>query len=147
MVTAAQDTSSGYHWVDGPGTSQRSLVWPCGVINIPTDYPVEGFGPFDLAIPCTGVWGGVGNTGRLLMEDGQYRIDEPIFMTDGTVHFFADDGLLEIVASRVRYFPSEIKKDKTDPKASFILLVGLAILIAVLIRRSRRIIKQRANPS
>ncbi len=146
VITAAQDTASGYHWANGPGNDRRSLIWPSGVLSIPYDYPVDGFGAFDLAIPCGEVLGGVGEDGRLLMQDGQYRIREPVLLTDGTVYFFAEDGLLEIVATRVRYFPPEIK-DSSDPRASFVLLAGLLLLIGVLIRRSRRIIKKRANPS
>lgn len=146
VVTAAQDTAYGYHWVDGPGNSRRALVWAHGVLSIPFDFPVEGFGAFDLAIPCGDDFGGVGDAGRLLMKDGQYRINEPILLTDGTVYFFADDGLLEIVATRIRYFPPE-NKEVHDSRASFLLLAGLTILITVLIRRSRSIIKKRANSS
>lgn len=146
VVTAAQDTSSGYHWIDGPGDGRRSLIWPNGVLSVPLDYPIEGFGAFDLAIPCGDDFGGVGDAGRLLMQDGQYRLREPVVLTDGTIYFFADEGLLEIVATRVRYFPPETEKT-SDMRSSFFLLAGLMILIYVLIRRSRNTMKKRANRS
>jgi len=146
VLSAARDTTSDYHWSSGPGAERRSLVWSCGVLNIPVNYEIEDFGPFDLAIPCTERFGGVGKTGRLIMTDGKFEINEPVLLTDGTVFFFAEDGLLEFVASRIRYFPPEVK-EKVDPRASFMLLGGLLVLIAVLVRRSRRIIKKRANIS
>ena len=146
VVTAAQDSASGYHWVDGPGKTRRSLIWPSGVLSVPLDYPIDGFGAFDLAIACGDDFGGVGDAGRLLMKDGQYRLTEPVVLTDGTVFFFADEGLLEIVATRVRYFPPEIH-ETTDMRSSFFLLAGLLVLIYVLIRRSRNTMKKRANRS
>jgi hypothetical protein len=144
VVTAAQDTASGFQWVDGPGDSRRSLIWDNGLLNIPNDHSFEGFGAFDLAFSCNGTLGGAGKAGRLLMTDGQYKINEPLLLTDGTVFFFADAGLLEIVATRVRYFAPEVKKS-IDPRSSFALLAGLLILIAVLVRRSRRIIKKKID--
>jgi hypothetical protein len=135
MAGAVEDTTGTFVWQSGPGATQRSLVWEDGVLTIPADLVPETFGPADLAIPCGPELAGGGHGGKLVFSGGNYRIHEPLLLTDGTVTLYATAGTLEILGERVRYVAP--RRSLKDPRASYILLAGLVLLTLVLLRRAR----------
>lgn len=140
IISAARDTSAGFQWVDGPGPHQISLTWRDGMLTLPDSLAVEEFSRFDLAIPVRAQFSGAGTSGKLEWREGTYDITEPLMITDGVISLLVDEGELEVLEQRVRYRAPSESTDKTpnDPRASFIMLAGILLLIGVLLRRARR---------
>lgn len=137
VVADAADSTAGYHWEDGPGPDERSLVWPDGVLTVPATLALEGFGRRDLAVAVGAGLTGTSGGGTLEFTDGRYRISAPLLLSDGAVSLFAARGELEIVGERVRYLPPH-RRDATDPRAGFVFLAGMVVLVFVLLRLARR---------
>lgn len=144
IISAARDSSAGYRWLEGPGPHQISLTWLDGMLTVPDSLQLESFAEFDLAVPVSGQFSGAGASGKLAWQDGIFEISEPLMATDGAVQLLASRGELEIVGTRVRYRPPPASDEKSpaDPRASFIMLAGILLLIWVLLRRAKRKIKE-----
>lgn len=144
IMTAARDSTAGYQWLDGPGPDQISLTWLDGMLTLPDSLVLEPFAEHDLAVPVSGALAGAGAGGKLQWQDGTFTISEPILLTDGVVQLLASAGELEILSSRIRYrAPESVPPEPgTDLRASLMMLAGVALLIAVLLRRARRQLKK-----
>ena len=144
IIAAARDSAAGFQWLDGPGPDQISLTWLDGMLTLPDSLVLEPFAEHDLAVPVSSALAGAGAGGKLQWQDGTFTISEPILLTDGTVQLLASAGELEIVASRIRYRAPEVVPPEpgTDLRASLMMLAGVALLIAVLLRRARRQLKK-----
>lgn len=140
IIAAARDSTTGYRWLEGPGPGQRSLTWLDGMLTVPDTLPLEPFAQHDLAVPVTAALAGAGAGGKLQWNDGTYEVSEPLMMTDGTVQLLVSGGELEIRGSRIRYRPpaNSSAKNGNDMRASLLMLSGIILLIAVLMRRARR---------
>ena len=137
ILAGAADSTAGYHWRDGPGPDQRSLVWEHGLLTVPTDLALEGFGPRDLAVAVGAELTGASDGGDLLFQDGRYRISAPLLLSDRNLSFYAAAGELELVGERIRYLPPDMG-ERPDPRAGFIFLAGMVLLVIVLMRLARR---------
>lgn len=137
ILAGAADSTAGYHWRDGPGPAERSLVWEHGLLTVPSSLALEGFGPRDLAVAVGAELTGASDGGELLFNDGRYRISAPLLLSDRSVSFYAAAGELELVGERIRYVPPDMG-DRPDPRAGFIFLAGMVLLVVVLMRLARR---------
>jgi hypothetical protein len=144
IITAGRDSTAGFQWLEGPGPDQISLTWLDGMLTLPDSLTLEPFGERDLAVPVTGSFAGAGAGGKLRWQDGTFTISEPVLLTDGLVQLLASAGELEVLATRIRYRAPEATapRDGNDLRASLMMLAGIALLIAVLLRRARRKLKK-----
>lgn len=142
IITAASDTSAGFQWRQGPGTGRISLVWDGGMLSVPDTLAMDGFPNNNLGVPLQAGFSGTGSQGPLLLDDGSYAVSENLMMGDGVIQLVVSDGELEIFGPRFRYSrPQKISPDD-ESKANFLLISGLLILIAVLLRRARKILRK-----
>lgn len=137
VLADAGDSTAGYHWQPGPGPDQRSLVWEHGLLTVPTGLALEAFGPRDLAVAAGAGLTGTSGGGTLVFADGRYEVSAPVLLTDGSVSLYAAAGELEIVGQRIRYVPPR-RTGEADPRAGFVFLAGMVLLVVVLLRLSRR---------
>ena len=137
ILVGAADSTAGYHWRDGPGPGQRSLVWEHGLLTVPATLALEGFGPRDLAVAVGAGLTGTSDGGELVFSDGRYRISAPLLLSDPNVSFYAAAGELELVGQRIRYLPPQVG-GRADPRAGFVFLAGMVVLVVVLMRLARR---------
>ena len=144
IITSAQDSTAGYQWLEGPGPGQISLNWSNGLLTLPDTLVLESFGESDLAVPVTGQLSGAGASGQLEWREGTFTISEPVMISDGSVGLLVSKGELEILGTRIRYRLPEKESPGTnaDPRASFFMLAGVMLLIAVLMRRARKKTKE-----
>ncbi len=146
IISAARDTSAGFQWIEGPGPQQISLTWLDGMLTVPDSLVIEEFSRFDLAIPVKAEFSGAGTSGKLEWREGTYDINEPLMITDGVVSLLVDEGELEVLEQRIRYRAPDKSNDDppVDPRASFIMLGGILLLIGVLLRRARHTLNKGA---
>ncbi len=137
ILAGAADSTAGYHWRDGPGPDQRSLVWEQGLLTVPATLALEGFGPRDLAVAVGADLTGTSEGGELIFSDGRYRISAPLLLSDPNISFYAAAGELELVGERIRYLPPRVG-ERADPRAGFVFLAGMVVLVVVLMRLARR---------
>ncbi len=140
IMTDVRDSLADYAWREGTEPGTRSLVWPGGVLTIPLTLTPEEFLDTDLGFPLEASFGGTASSGNLSLADGRYQVSEPVMLSDGVVRMYVSSGELEIRGERLRYSPAVI--DNSDPRANFLLLAGIMLLILVLMRRARRILKR-----
>ena len=114
------------------------MVWPAGTLNLPVNHQVDDFTEADLGVPCSEQLAGVGGGGELLLREGEYRLSEPILLSDGEVFLHLAAGKIEVRGERISYEPPRPGAPPPDPKAGYIFLLGMVILIAVLMRRARK---------
>lgn len=143
IITAASDTSAGFQWRSGPGVGRISLVWDGGVLSVPDTLAMDGYPNNNLGIPLRPGFSGSGGQGPFLLADGIYPVKENLMLGDGVIQLMASDGEFEIFGPRFRYSRPQpsIVNDKT--KANFMMIAGLLLLIAVLLRRARSILRKR----
>ncbi len=141
IISAARDSTAGYRWSTAPESGQKSLVWDCGLLVLPDSLILEPFGADDLGVATAPGLRGSGGGGALAFRDGRFKIDQPLLLTDGLISLYIADGELEIRGAQIRYLPpgSDQKKSTTvaDPRAGFLLMSGIVVLIVVLMRRAR----------
>lgn len=144
ILTAAQDSTSGFRWENGPGPSQLSLIWPEGRLTIPADLAMESDPSGDLGVPLQAGFTGTGPGGGVDLRDGRRIIRESLAFTDGRVHWVVSGGRLDIAGPNLRYRraqePATGEPEGAlgrDQQADFLLIAGLLLLIAVLLRRAR----------
>ena len=142
IITAASDTSAGFYWRDGPGQGRISLVWDGGVLSVPDTLAMDGYPNNNLGVPLRSGFSGNGTEGPLLLEDGIYAVNENLMMGDGIIQLMISDGELEIFGPRFRYSRPQPLSPNTKFKANFLLIAGLLILIAVLMRRARKMLRK-----
>ena len=138
VIATARDSTAGFAWQDGPGPGRRTLTWSAGTLNLPVDHQVDPFSEQDLGVPCGKELAGVGDGGPLLLRDGEYPLSEPLLLSDGVVFLHLAAGRIEVRGERIRYEPPRPDSASADPRAGYIFLLGMVILIAVLMRRARK---------
>ena len=144
IITAASDTSAGFHWHAGPGAGRISLRWDGGVLSVPDTLAMDGYPNNNLGIPLQPGFSGNGAEGPLLLADGLYTVKENLMLGDGVIQLMISDGEFEVFGPRFRYSrlsQGAIVDDRT--KANFMMIAGLLLLIAVLLRRARSILRKR----
>jgi hypothetical protein len=137
VVEGAADTTAGFRWRAGPGRRERTLAWPEGVLTVPDSVACEPFGTEGLAVPVLPDLAGVGAGGALAFRSGRYHIDDPLHLTDGRIAAYLAAGDLEIRDERVRYIRPPASRSP-DPRAGFLLLAGMILLVVVSLRFARR---------
>jgi len=136
IIEGVRDSTSAFAWHSGPKPAYHSLVWPEGTLSLPDSVSLEDFGPSDVGTACLAQLSGVGNSGRLVFEDGIYSISEPLLLADGVLELHVSGGELEVRGTQIRYRRPHI--EETSQKANLIFLSGLVLLIVVLMRRARK---------
>ena len=134
IISTGLDSTRGFAWQWGPGPGQRSLTWADGVLTLPDTMEVESLRGVDLGIPCTGFLAGLGHSGQLVFQDGIYKVSEPVFISDGTLQLYVTAGELEVKGQRIRY-SGPVEKNG-DPRAGYVFLAGMILLVVVLLRRA-----------
>jgi len=142
IITAARDTTAGFEWRNGPGMGRLSLVWEGGTLSVPDTLAMEAYPNLNLGVPLKKGFSGNLDNGPILLDDGVYKIRETLIMSDGVVQLVVSSGELEIHGPRFRYTLFDQTSDET--KSNFLLIAGLLVLIAVLLRRARSILRKRA---
>lgn len=136
VVEAARDTTAGFVALSLPDLGRRVLAWPEGVISVP-DTAVwlesgrDGLA-FALAAPPLA---GVGAGGRFPAEPGRYKLDTPLVLQDGLVVACLSDGELEVAPGRFVY---RRPGKRHDQRGDLLLLAGLVVATAVLLRAAGR---------
>lgn len=134
IISAGLDSTRGFQWQRGPGPGQRSLTWAQGVLTLPDDQEVESLLEVDLVVPCGDRLSGLGQTGRLVFRDGIYEVSEPVLLSDGVLQLYITAGELEVRGPRVRY--TAPREQTKDPRAGYVFLAGMILLVVVLLRRA-----------
>ncbi len=142
IITSARDTTAGFQWQPGPGNGRISLVWPGGVLSLPDSLAMEAYPNSNLAIPLIAGFSGNLEAGPFALDDGTYEINENLIMSDGVIQLIVSSGELEIFGPRFRYTLSS--DNSHESRSNYLLIAGLLVLIAVLLRRSRMILRKRA---
>ncbi len=142
IISAARDSNARYRWTDGPVRGQKSLVWDSGLLVIPDSLTLEPFGAEDLGVRTSSSLQGRSGAGELDFRDGVFTVDQPLLLTDGVISLYIAGGELEIRGSQLRYRRSAeeepaARHGPADPRAGFLFLAGIVILIVVLMRRAR----------
>jgi hypothetical protein len=136
IIEGVRDSLSEFSRQDGPKVGFSALVWPEGTLSLPDSIAFDDFGLSDVGTPCLAALSGVGNSGRLVFEDGIYPISEPVLLADGILELHLSGGELEIRGTQLRYRRPQVE-DKSQ-KSNLIFLSGLVLLIIVLMRRARK---------
>lgn len=135
VIEAARDSAAGFRWVAGPDPGHRSLVWDQGRLTLPDTVEAEDFARFDIGVPCTARLEGAGASGQLVLLDGIYPVSEPVVLSDGRLELQVTSGELEFRGARIRY--RRAVEEAGEFRSGLILLAGMILLVAVLLRRSR----------
>jgi len=134
LITAGADTAAGFRWLELPAIQQRCLVWANGFLMLPSDVTPERFGQSSLLVPYGSNLAGVSDGRRLRFVLGKYRVERPLLLTDGAVSLFVSYGELDIEDGRIVY---QSVRRISNPKAQYLLLAGIVILITMLLLRVR----------
>ncbi len=140
ILASARDSTAGYATRPGPGPGQHSVVWEGGQLVLPDTMTLEPFGPSDLGLRTGADLRGSGADGALTFRDGRFAVDQPLLLTDGVISLYIADGELEIRGPQIRYYPPMVPaagKKVADPRAGFLFLSGMVVLILVLLRMAR----------
>lgn len=140
ILASARDSTVGYARRPGPGPGQYSVIWGGGQLVLPDSMTLEPFGQSDLGLPTREDLRGSGADGALTFRDGRFTVDQPLLLTDGVISLYVADGELEIRGPQIRYYPPTAPatgKKVADPRAGFLFLSGMVVLILVLLRMAR----------
>jgi hypothetical protein len=138
IIEGVRDSTSEFIWQDGPAPGRHSLVWPEGTLSLPEGLELDAFGRQDAGVACLAGLSGVGGSGRLVFDDGIYKISEPVLLADGNLELHISAGELEVRGDQIRYRrPKSKNQGQDNSQANYIFLAGLVVLIIVLMRRAR----------
>jgi hypothetical protein len=143
VIEAARDATAGFKWEDGPRPGFRSLVWDQGRLTLPDSLEAEDFARQDVGVPCTARLAGSGASGQLVLRDGIFPVSEPVILSDGRLELQISAGELEFRGARIRY-----RRAVAEPrtfKSGLLMLAGMTVLVAVLLRRARLKAAERAG--
>jgi hypothetical protein len=145
LISAGADSSAGYRWLELPVLQRRCLTWDQGILVLAEEVEVTRFGELGLLVPYSADLAGVSDGKRLLFKLGRFRLAQSLLLTDNTLSLYVTAGELEIEDGRIVY---RAKQRKTDPRAQYLLLAGIVLLISVLLVRARsRLRESRAEDS
>jgi hypothetical protein len=146
VVEAVFDSTARYVWDDSATEGRRILTWPEGSLTLPDTLATERYGRHDLGLPTLAGLSGSGASGRLALVDGIYPISEPLTLTDGRLELRVTAGELEIRGPQIRYRNRPPDLGDKDRKSAWLLVAGMVVLIAVLMRRARLKVAERSAP-
>lgn len=136
VVEAARDTTRGFRAQNLPELGRRALTWPEGVITLPDSMDWLEHEADGLAFRLDGeALVGVGSAGRFSGRIGSYEVDTPLYLTDGRVVACLAAGRIEVAADRIVY---RAKGHRRDQRGDLLLLGGIILATAVLLRAARR---------
>ncbi|HOX26562.1 MAG TPA: hypothetical protein PLL30_08260 [Candidatus Krumholzibacteria bacterium] len=136
VIEAARDTTAGFVALPLPELGRRALAWPDGVVTLPdtTEWLEEG--PRGLAFRLESPsLVGVAAGGRFACEPGSYRLDAPLVLADGAVVACLSAGSLDVTGERITYRQPPARRDQ---RGNYLILAGLLIATAVMLRGVRR---------
>ncbi len=143
VIEGVRDSTAVFTWQDGPAPGRHSLVWAEGTLSLPQSVQLDDFGLQDAGVPCLAELSGVGGSGRLVFDDGIYKISEPVLLADGVLELHISAGELEVRGDQIRYRRPGGKSNKQDnTQANYIFLAGLVVLVIVLMRRASKRLKK-----
>ncbi len=134
LITAGADTAAGFRWLELPAIQRRCLVWADGFMTLPSDVTPEHFGQASLLVPYGPNLAGISDGRHLRFVLGKYRVERPLLLTDGVVSLYVSYGELNIEDGRIVY---QAVRRISNPKAQYLLLAGIVILITMLLLRIR----------
>ena len=138
IIEGVRDSTSDFTWQNGPAPGRHSLVWAEGTLSLPEGLELDAFGRQDAGVSCLAGLSGVGGSGRLVFDDGIYKISEPVLLADGNLELHISAGELEVRGDQIRYRrPASKNQGQDKSQANTIFLAGLVVLIIVLMRRAR----------
>lgn len=137
VIESARDTTAGFRWDHDAKGGRRSLRWVEGVLDIPDTLRPVAFGPRDLGILLGPECRGTGAAGSLQFVDGVYRVTELLALDDGRTRLHLSAGVLDIRGDQIRYRRLPAKPAR-DPRAGYLMLAGMVLLVTVLLRRARQ---------
>ncbi len=140
VIEAAADSAAGFRWLDLPSTGARCLVWDQGILNLDADVTTGRYGVADLTLPYGPDLSGVSGGQRLLFEEGVYTVDKPLLLAAGDLQLFVTRGELVIESDRIVYRQAASTR---DPRAQYMVLAGMVILITILMMRVRSRLRSR----
>jgi hypothetical protein len=112
------------------------LTWPHGVITVADTTAWLEHGETGLAFRLrASSLAGVGAGGRFVGEPGSYEIDTPLYLGDQELVACLAAGELEISPGFVIY---RLPHHRRDQRGDFMLLGGIILATAVLLRSVRR---------
>ncbi len=136
IVEAARDTTAGFRAQDLLDLERRALTWPNGVITMPDTMAWLDYENNGLAFRLDGEHlTGVGAAGRFTGQVGSYKIDTPLYLTDGQLVACLAAGRIEVDLDRIVYHP---KGKRRDQRGDLLLLGGIILATTVLLRSARR---------
>ena len=150
VLSAAQDSTRLFRWEDGPGPGQLSLIWPEGRLIIPATLPLQGDEQGDLGVPLQAGFAGAGPAGPVPLGEGLMVIDESLTFSDGRLHWTVQEGEMDVRGTRIIYRRPWVGADQApgaklrDQRANLLMVAGLLLLIAVLLRRARQKTRRKA---
>lgn len=143
VIEAARDSTASFRWEAGPRPGFRSLVWDQGRLTLPDSLEPEDLALQDVGVPCTARLAGSGASGQLVLRDGIYPVSEPVILSDGRLELQISAGELEFRGARIRY--RRAAAESRTFKAGLLMLAGMTLLVAVLLRRARLKAAERAG--
>ena len=136
IVEAARDTTAGFRAQALPEQGRRALTWPHGVITLPDTTAWLEHGETGLAFRLrVESLAGVGAGGRFTVVPGRYTLDTPLYLGDDALVACLAAGELEISPGYVVYRQPVKRRDQ---RGDYMLLGGLVLATAVLLRSARR---------
>ncbi len=136
VVAAGRDSTVGFQVVEMPAQGSRILAWDHGTVTVPDSLVPGGDEGADVDFPLTVASLSAVAEGRdFPLEPGRYRLDAPLLLGDGVVVAHFASGELTIQRDRIIYRQPEIRR---NPRGDFLLLGGLALATAILLRLARR---------
>ncbi len=136
VVEAARDTTAGFRAQVLPELGRRALTWPDGVITLPDTMAWLEHDADGLAFRLDPEqFTGVGAGGRFTGQAGSYKIDTPLYLTDGRVVICLAAGKLDVTADQLIYRHHGRRRDQ---RGDLLLVGGIILATAVLLRAVRR---------
>ena len=134
VIEAAADSAADFRWLDLPAVGTRCLVWDSGILNLQAGQEMGRYGVADLTLPYSLDLTGISEGRLLIFEAGRYEINQPLLLADKGVQLFLTRGEIEIETDRLVYRQTQ---PPTDPRAQYMLIAGIVILITILMFRAR----------
>jgi hypothetical protein len=144
IIAGADDTTRGYRWGAEAEAEGRVLYWPGGYLVLPDSVAADRHGADDIAVRFGVSLHGYSEGRRLVFEPGRFVIRRPLLLTDGACFLFASRGELEVAPARLVYRDRAAAPPvRPNDRSQWLMLGGFAVLVAVLMLRSRSALRRR----
>ena len=141
LSAAAADTSLSFRWLDWPLQKRRLLVWDHGVLSVPDTLADLRIGRDGVAFPYLARLAGVSEGRQLVFDAGSYTIAEPLLLSDGVLQAYLSRGEITIESGRIVYRLTA--EEAQDPRANYVFLAAIVLLIVILLARARTRVQRR----